>query len=253
MKKVQKRDQESIKKVPVSRVMLPQKVILQIADEVGKRVTHSIMRSRNQEKEQQAVDNPKVLDTSAIIDGRIFELIKMGIFYGDFVVLEGVLEELKTIADSKDETKRERGRRALSDLDRAKKQKGSKFHIQRSGREEKPVDEQVIFYAKKKRGRILTCDYNLSQKARIEDVVSINLYEMANVLKTTAVPGEEFYVKVIQKGKGEGQGVGYLPDGTMIVIEEGVNELGNTVQVMISRILQTDNGKILFATIKAGK
>ena len=224
---------------------------MQIADEVGKRVANTLTRSHNQEADQRILDNPKVLDTSAIIDGRIFDLIRMGIFYGDFVILEGVLGELKSIADSKDSTKKERGRRALSDLEKIKKQKGSKFYIIASSRSEKTVDDQVIDFAKRKKGRILTCDYNLSQKAKIEDVVSINLYEMANVLKTNAVPGEEFYVKIIQRGKGKGQGVGYLPDGTMIVVEEGSGELGNTIRIMISRILQTDTGKILFATKKS--
>lgn len=252
MKKEKKTSTNGSPKLPVSRVMLPQKVILQIADEVGRVVTHNIMRNRNPERADQRVfETPKVLDTSAIIDGRIFDLIRMGVFYGDFIILEGVLEELKSIADSKDEIKKERGRRALSDLEKIKKLRGLKFHVVSSGKEDKPVDEQVIFFAKNKKGKILTCDYNLSQKAKIEDVSSINLYEMANILKTTAVPGEEFFVKVIQKGKGKGQGVGYLPDGTMIVVENGFVELGNTVQVIISRILQTDTGKILFAALKA--
>lgn len=251
MKKEEKINNNGSPKLPVSRVMLPQKVILQIADEVGRVVSHNIMRNRNQEKpEERVYETPKVLDTSAIIDGRIFDLIRMGVFYGDFIILEGVLEELKSIADSKDEIKKERGRRALGDLEKIKRLKGLKFHIAGSGKNEKPVDEQVIYFAKKRKGKILTCDYNLSQKAKIEDVSSINLYEMANILKTTAVPGEEFYVKMIQKGKGKGQGVGYLPDGTMIVVENGFMELGNTIHVMISRILQTDTGKILFATIK---
>lgn len=250
MTKKQKLEQNSVQKIPVSRVMLPQKVILQIADEVGKRVASTITRSRPQEKEDQVYNNPKVLDTSAIIDGRIFDLIRMGIFYGEFIVLESVLGELKSIADSKDPLKKERGRRALGDLEKAKKLKDTKFYVVSSAKKELAVDDQVIDFARRKKGRVLTCDYNLSQKAKIEDVVSINLYEMANVLKTNALPGEEFYVKIIQKGKGKGQGVGYLPDGTMIVVEEGSNEIGNTIRIMISRILQTDTGKILFATIK---
>lgn len=234
----------------MQNIMLPRKVVQQIAEEVGKVVSKSMARTRRKKKvPSKKVDNPIYLDTSAIIDTRVFELMKLGVFIGNFVVLEGVLKELKNIADSKDNVKKERGRRALDLLDQIKKQKGVKIIVSEDD-EAKPVDDSIIFHAKKQKGRIITCDYNLSKKAKISNVTSIDLYEMANILKTTALPGEQFYVKVIQIGKGEGQGVGYLPDGTMIVVEHGKDLIGKTVQVIVSRIIQTDAGKILFAKIK---
>jgi uncharacterized protein YacL len=116
-------------------------------------------------------------------------------------------------------------------------------------RGEKPVDDSLISMAKKHKGKIITCDFNLSKKAQISNVVSIDLYEMANVLKTTALPGETFFIKIIQKGKGEAQGVGYLPDGTMVVVEQGEKLIGNTVNVLISRVIQTEAGRIFFSKI----
>ena len=234
----------------MQNIMLPRKVVQQIAEEVGKVVSKSMARTRRKKKvSSKKVDNPIFLDTSAIIDTRVFELMKLGVFIGNFVVLEGVLNELKNIADSKDDVKKERGRKALDLLDKIKKQKGVKIIVS-PDEEEKPVDDNIIHHAKKNKGRIITCDYNLSKKAKISNVTSIDLYEMANILKTTALPGEQFYVKVIQIGKGEGQGVGYLPDGTMIVVEHGKDMIGKTIQVIVSRIIQTDAGKILFAKIR---
>ncbi len=236
----------------MENLMLPRRVVVQIADEVGKVVSKSLsVRPRRLTKKIVKVENPVFLDTSAIIDTRIFDLAKLGVFTGNFMVIEGVLSELKNIADSKDDTKKERGRRAMKLLDHFKKQKGVKLTIlDDSEFSNLPVDERIIAEAKKSKGKIITCDFNLSKKARIGNIVSIDLYEMANILKTTALPGEEFFVKIVQSGKGEGQGVGYLPDGTMLVVERGKAFLGKTLQVVVSRIIQTDAGKIFFAKIK---
>lgn len=231
----------------VQGILLPPKVVAQIADQVAKAVAQRVPGRGGHEAEQlEAKPSGFVLDTSAIIDGRVFDLAKIGAFFGTFIILSGVLDELKNIADSKDEVKKERGKRALKNLDEFKKLHDVRLvHIQDSDLKS-PVDERIISYAKKTRGRIFTCDYNLSKKARITGVVSLDLYEMANILKTTAVPGEEFFVKVMQKGKGMGQGVGYLPDGTMIVIEQGDRLIDKTVKVSISRVIQTDAGRIFF-------
>lgn len=231
-------------------INLPRRVVLQIAEEVGKAVSKRLAGRKHKKKVQKKIESPLVLDTSAIIDGRVFQLSEMGVFYGSVIVLESVLSELKNIADSKDDVKKERGRRALKMLEDFKKQRGIKLSVVVDEKEGIPVDESIIFHAKKFKGRIVTCDYNLSKKAKIGNVLTINLYEMANVLKTTALPGEQFWVKIVQAGKGAEQGVGYLPDGTMLVVEHGKNLLGKTVQVTVSRIIQTDAGKILFAKIK---
>lgn len=232
-------------------IMLPPRVVAQIAEEVAKRVVQSVPvpRRSNKKKTSDKIESAFILDTSAIIDGRVFDLSKIGAFIGNFVLLSGVLDELKNIADSREDAKKERGRRALHNLDEFKKVKNVKlFHIEDQD-SRKAVDERIISYAKKTKGRIITCDYNLSKKARITGAISIDLYEMANILKTTAVPGEEFFVKVVQKGKGAGQGVGYLPDGTMIVIEQGEHLINKTVKVVISRVIQTDAGRIFFGKI----
>jgi uncharacterized protein YacL len=230
--------------------MLPQRVVMQIADEVAKVVSARIPHQQPKKKKKatpKTGENMIFLDTSAIIDGRVFELMKIGAFYGDFVLLEGVLDELKNISDSKDEVKRERGRQAMQKLEKAKKDKLAKFVIMADEKPQAPVDDRLVASARKHKGRIITCDFNLSQKAKLSNVKSIDLYEMANILKTNAVPGEIFTIKLVQKGKGEGQGVGYLEDGTMIVVEEGKQFVGQSVTVEVSRVIQTDAGKIFFA------
>lgn len=234
----------------VQGILLPPKVVAQIADQVAKAVYERVPRRSPNRK----VAKPKditgfVLDTSAIIDGRIFDLAKIGAFVGNFVILSGVLDELKNIADSKDDVKKERGKRALRNLDDFKKVKDVKLIHVPDMNPTSPVDERIIAYAKKTHNRILTCDFNLSKKARITGATSIDLYEMANILKTTAVPGEDFFVKVVQKGKSMGQGVGYLPDGTMIVVEQGEKLIDQTVKVVVSRVIQTDAGRIFFGKI----
>lgn len=135
-------------------------------------------------------------------------------------------------------------------LEKFKKVKGIKIKVvdDNTG---KPVDEALIEFSRTYKGRIITCDYNLAKKAKISNVVAVDLYEMTNILKTQALPGEEFFVKIVQEGKGIGQGVGYLPDGTMLVVEQGKTLLGKTVQVQVSRIIQTDAGKILFSKLKS--
>ena len=233
----------------LENLMLPPRVIRQIAEEVGKVVVRTIPHRRKRTKKNKKIDNAVFLDTSAIIDMRVFDLAKIGALYGNFIVLESVLSELKNISDSKDSIKKERGRRAMDALEKFKKTRGIKVKIL-ADEVLKPVDEAIVDHAKKYKGRIITCDYNLAKKAKISGALAIDLYEMTNVLKTQALPGEEFFVKIVQEGKGENQGVGYLPDGTMLVVEQGKNALGKTIQVQVSRIIQTDAGKILFSKIK---
>lgn len=234
-------------------ILLPPRVVMQIADEVAKVVTARMGNASPQKKKKKTsgkmIDNAVFLDTSAIIDGRVFDLMKIGAFYGNFVLLEGVLDELKNIADSKDAIKKERGRTAMQSIEQAKKERIAKFVVLEDEKPQAPVDDRIIATAKKYKGRIITCDFNLSQKAKISNVPSIDLYEMANILKTNAIPGEIFSIKLIQKGKGEEQGVGYLEDGTMIVVEQGEPAIGQTVDVEIIRVIQTDAGKIFFGKL----
>lgn len=230
-------------------IMLPQRVVSQIAEEVGNIVAKQLKRASTPSTSEKKFENPLFLDTSAIIDARVFDLIKLGVFTGTFVVLDGVLDELKHIADSRDDAKKERGRKGLKKLEALRKEKNIKFEIYDDSEIKKAVDERIVEAAKKTKGKIITCDFNLSKKASISNVVAIDMYEMANVLKTTAIPGEAFFIKVVQKGKGDRQGVGYLPDGTMVVVEEGEEYLDQTVKVLISRVIQTDVGRIFFGKI----
>jgi len=225
-------------------ISFPQRVISQIATEVAQQIT-----ARRERRDEANLEHSVFLDTSAIIDGRAFGLIEIGVFTGPVAVINGVLEELKNIADSKDENKRDRGRQGMAMLEKIKQDKNIKLEVVEDSSLNKPVDERLIHFAKKHHGKLLTCDFNLSKKAQLNGVTALNIYEMANVVKTIALPGETFFIKVIQKGKGHNQGVGYLPDGTMIVVEEGENLLDKTVRVLITRVIQTEQGKIFFGRV----
>lgn len=232
------------------------KVMGLLADEIAKTVVSrlpSFRRSRKP-KETKKIENGIFLDTSAIIDGRIFEVINLGLLRGEIVILESILLELKHIADSKDLVKRERGRKGLILLEKVKKVKEIKFTVISSEKEKimgldklAEVDERLIFAAKQNRARLITCDYNLEKKASINGVNAINVNTLANVLKVIAVPGETLHIKIQHKGKDITQGVGYLDDGTMIVVENASLDIGKELNVVVSRVIQTAAGRILFS------
>lgn len=232
-----------------------------IADEVAKtlleRLPHMVQRSSK--KKRSVKDNKKLekavfLDTSAIIDGRIFDVITTRLLRDTIVIPEEILLELKHIADSQDTVKRERGRKGLERLEQLKKTKGVQVVIapevtdkKQNDKKKIEVDEKLISITKNYHGRIITCDYNLEKKANIQGVPAINVNGLANVLKVTAVPGEALHIKVLHKGKDITQGVGYLDDGTMIVVEQGADDVGKNIDVVVSRVIQTAAGRILFA------
>jgi uncharacterized protein YacL len=171
---------------------------------------------------------------------------------GTVVIIDSILLELKHIADSQDMVKRERGRKGLEALEKLRKSKKLKVSIL-SSEDEKPfhkgkeVDEYLIKIAKFHKGRMITCDYNLEKKGSIENVATINMNGLANSLKVIAVPGEALHVKVSHQGKEAAQGVCYLDDGTMIVVENGSSEIGKSIDVVVARVIQTATGRILFA------
>jgi len=235
-------------------IQLPPKFVAQLAEEIAKTVITHLPHPqfpRPRKKKVQKVENGIFLDTSAIIDGRVFDVINLGLFNGTFVVLDSILLELKHIADSQDAVKRERGRKGLEHLERLKKRNGHRFTVLSTDGEKedeiKEVDEKLIKITKANKGRIITCDYNLEKKANISGVTAININTLANVLKVIAVPGESLHIKLLHKGKDVTQGVGYLDDGTMIVVEHAAFDLGKEVDVMVSRVIQTTAGRILFA------
>ena len=236
----------------------PKNFVSTLAEEVAKTLAKRFRRvpnakNKNQKKKIRALTekNPIFLDTSAIIDGRIFDVVNLGLFTGTFVILESILLELKHIADSKDLVKRVRGRKGLDLLEKLKKGKRNKFLVlpdsEDSAKQNSEVDEKLITASKNYKGRIITCDYNLEKKAAISGILSINVNTLANYLKITAVPGEALHISILHKGKEMTQGVGYLDDGTMLVVESASGDLGKTVDVVVSRVIQTTAGRILFA------
>jgi uncharacterized protein YacL len=241
-----------------SQVFSP-KLIGAIADEVSKslmsRFPSVLPRPRKRAKVNKAkakIENAIFLDTSAIIDSRIFDVIYTGLLNGTVVITDSILRELKHIADAQDTVRRERGRKGLDALDKLKKTKKIKLTVLTEEHEkalppEREVDEHLIKIAKYHKGKLITCDYNLEKKASIENVTAINMNALANSLKVVAVPGEALHVKISHQGKDPTQGVGYLDDGTMIVVEEGSNTIGKSIDVVVSRVIQTATGRILFA------
>lgn len=193
--------------------------------------------------------NKILLDTSAIIDGRIFDVAKAGFISGEFVVPTFVISELQGLADSSDDLKRQRGRRGLNLLDGAKKEKNTPISVWDGEINGPDVDGKLTRLAKKMRAKVATVDYNLNKVASVSGVKILNVNDLANLIKTVILPGERLKIKVIQEGKDGRQGVGYLDDGTMIVVENGRELIGSEVEVEVSRLLQSSAGKMIFAKI----
>ncbi len=195
-----------------------------------------------------AEERPVLLDTSVIIDGRIADISQTGFVSGTMVVPRFVLNELQHIADSPEVLRRNRGRRGLDMLNRLKEESVSPVRItDMDVPEAREVDDKLIMLAKNLRCPILTNDYNLNRVAQLQGIVVLNINELANAIKAVLLPGETISVRVIQEGKELGQGVGYLDDGTMIVVEEGRAYIGQTIPVLVKKVLQKTEGRLVFA------
>jgi uncharacterized protein YacL len=189
-----------------------------------------------------------ILDTSVIIDGRIADIAQTRFIGGNFVIPHFVLRELQHIADSRDPLKRARGRRGLDILNKLKKIQNVQIKIhQQDFPDIKEVDHKLVKLAKVLEAKVLTNDYNLNKVAAIQGVVVLNINELANALKPVVLPGEEMQIKIVKEGTEHNQGVGYLDDGTMIVVENSRHLLGQTVKVVVTSVLQTTAGKMIFA------
>jgi len=189
-----------------------------------------------------------LLDTSVIIDGRIADVARTGFLPGAMVVPSFVLNELQHIADSGDGLRRQRGRRGLDILNRLQKDSMIAFRISDLDVEGvRNVDDKLVILAKQLRAPILTNDYNLNRVAELQGVRVLNINELANAVKAIYIPGESLEVRVIQEGKEPGQGVGYLDDGTMVVVEDGRAYIDRTLPVMVTKVLQTAAGRMIFA------
>jgi uncharacterized protein YacL len=188
-----------------------------------------------------------VVDTSAIIDGRIAEIVESGFLYGTLVIPRFVLEELQHIADSSDTLRRNRGRRGLEILARLQKDSPTPVEISDENPDVHEVDAKLITLAKSRSKAILTTDFNLNRVAELQGIRILNINSLANAVKPAVLPGEELRVRVIQEGKEAGQGVGFLDDGTMIVVEGGSRFIDRDLDVAVTRVLQTVAGRMIFA------
>lgn len=190
-------------------------------------------------------------DTSAIVDGRIVEIRISGFLGRDVAVPQFVLEELQQIADSADPARRQRGRRGLDMLARLQRE-GPVEVVDVDFPDTRGVDSKLVRLARQRQSPILTTDYNLSRVASLQGVAVLNINDLANALRSVVVPGEELSIEIVQEGRERGQGIGYLDDGTMVVVEGGRRLVGSKVDVEVTRILPTAGGRIVFSRLKTG-
>lgn len=196
-----------------------------------------------------SLSQPIIIDTSALIDGRILDIAKTSFMYGTVLIPTFVLTELQQVSDSSDYIKRTRGRRGFEIIDELKKIKGIRVEVWDREVAAKAVDDKLIKLAKSLKGRIITTDYNLNRVASVTGVTVLNINDLANALKTVAVPGEPLKIKMLHIGKDPKQAVGYLPDGTMVVLENGADLVGQEITMEVTRLLQASAGKMIFGKL----
>ena len=191
----------------------------------------------------------KIIDTSVVVDGRVLEILEAGFLEGPLVLPRFVLRELHAVADSADPMKRTRGRRGLEVL--AKMQELARLEIvERDFEDAIGVDAKLVRLARERNGKLVTNDYNLNRVAHVEGVAVLNINDLAGAVKPVVLPGEELHVTIVRDGKEAHQGIGYLDDGTMIVVENGRRLLGEETDVQVTSVLQTSAGRMIFAKLK---
>ena len=199
---------------------------------------------------------PCILDTSVVIDGRIADLVETNVFDGRLVMPKFVISELQGIADSSDRMRRGRGRRGLDALNRLRGNPAVELEIFDRELPEfagQPNDLKLVALAKHLHGKLLTNDFNLNKVARLHDVPVVNLNELGNALKPVFLPGEQIQIRLVKSGEEPGQGVGYLDDGTMVVIESARDHIGQTVTAVVTSVIQTNAGRMVFGRCEAAK
>lgn len=212
----------------------------------------SVLSSRARSREV-SFKKDKILDTSVIIDGRIAEICEIGFIEGNLIIPRFVLRELQYVADSSDPLRRNRGRRGLDVLNKIQKNVNVNVVItDEDFPETKDVDIKLIKLGKKRGAEVVTNDYNLNKIAELEGVDVLNINELSEKLKPVVLPGEQMNVHIIKEGKEPGQGVAYLDDGTMVVIENGRSYLGQKIKVCVSSVLQTTAGRMIFTKVGGG-
>jgi uncharacterized protein YacL len=195
---------------------------------------------------------PILLDTSVIIDGRIADIVETGFIEGTFVVPKFILEELQHVADSEDDVRRSRGRRGLDILKRLQQHNNLRVESLEDDLPKTGADSKLVALARKLGAKILTNDFNLHKVAELQGVEVLNINQLANALRLAVLPGESLYVQILREGKSHGQGVGYLDDGTMVVIENARRFIGKEVEVSVTSVLQTAAGRMIFSEVKNG-
>ena len=227
----------------------------------------AVAKKEQPQKQQQAEENsyayntkdkkgarvPKILDTSVIIDGRILEIMKTGFLVGPIVIPEFVLVELRHIADSSDGLKRNRGRRGLDILNKIQTEYGIEIYNTDSEKALKDipeVDVKLLKLGQIMKGKVVTNDFNLNKVALIKGVPVLNINELANAMKPMVIPGETMTVTLIKQGKDHNQAIAYLDDGTMIVVEDGRKQIGKTLEIIVTSVLQTAAGRMIFGKIR---
>ncbi|MFA5354726.1 MAG: PIN domain-containing protein [Thermodesulfovibrionales bacterium] len=202
-------------------------------------------------KGQELEENLKILDTSVIIDGRIADIIEAGFLEGVFIIPQFILHELQYIADSPDPMRRTKGRRGLDILHRVQKMTNIKTRIvEEDFPKIREVDAKLIALARLMNAKVITNDFNLNKVAQLQGVSVLNINELANVLKPVVLPGETMNLFIVKEGKEHNQGVAYLDDGTMVVIENARRLIGKNVEVSVSSVLQTTAGRMIFARLR---
>ncbi|RME92207.1 MAG: TRAM domain-containing protein, partial [Candidatus Hydrogenedentota bacterium] len=204
----------------------------------------------DKEKGELPAVTPKILDTSIIIDGRIIDIAQTGFIEGPMIVPNFVLREIQLISDSEDPIKRNRGRRGLDMLNELQKRDDLTVKIVYTDyTDTREVDAKLVKLAREMGGKLLTNDFNLNKVAKLQDVQVLNINQLANALKPVVLPGEQMDLQIVKEGKDENQGIGYLEDGTMVVVENGGKLVGKKVKVEVTSVLQTNAGKMIFTKV----
>ncbi len=201
-------------------------------------------------KQKQTVSD-KVLDTSILIDGRILDLLQTGFLEGKIIIPKFVLTELQQVADSKDMIKRKRGQRGLLILEQIKSLTPIELYERESDESKKikEVDSKLVILCKELGAKLVTIDFNLNKVAKIQNVAVLNVNELNNALRIPLVSGEAFFIRVVKKGNPETQGIGYLDDGTMVVIDDAADSVGERIKVYVRGIRQNSTARIVFAKL----
>lgn len=189
------------------------------------------------------------VDTSVLIDGRILNVARSGFIDGDIIVLKSVLRELQLLADGKDSEKRARARAGLDVVAELERVVEVNTEVLDDGEGRKKVDEELLKFARETRGAVLTLDYNLIKVAEAEKITTLNINDLSLAVRTEFLPGEKMEVKITEKGSNRGQGVGHLPNGAMVVVDNAANKIGQTITVEFVRFHETSAGRIIFAKI----